>query len=42
MPQRRFRVTTEIGASSLGALLGYFLFVEKNNVNYEPTNAKTP
>jgi len=22
--------------------LGFFLFVEKNNVNYEPTNAKTP
>ena len=32
----------EIVVSSLGALLRCFLFVEKNNVNYEPTNAKTP
>jgi hypothetical protein len=29
-------------AFSLGALLGCFLFVEKNNVNNEHANAKAP
>jgi len=41
-PEYGVQIRAQRGASSLGTLLGCFLFVEENDVSYEPTNAKAP